>query len=288
MSGALKSNDKLKDLMRVRMRNLSPSLVRVLEFIDSHRHETMTKSAMELAAAIGTSDATVVRAVQALGFDGLRELRQALATASGTGNTPLDAITRTCNVINERSITAADQVFADHRETMAALEGADTRASIIAAIECLTPANRIGIFGGGAPAFLGRYLALCLNQVGRATAVFDGYMGPLAEQLLEMRDVNAMLMMAFGGTHSEATSTMAEARRFKVPVVLLTDSREPTLARHASIVVPITCSQSGRVIMHGATMVCLEAIIMGMVAADPPRTFSTLERLKQLRTAICR
>lgn len=288
MSGVLKSNDKLKDLMRVRMRSLSPSLVRVLEFIDTHRHEAMTKSAVELAAAIGTSDATVVRAVQALGFEGLRELRQALASASGTGNTPFDTIIRTCNVIKESSITAADQVFKDHRETIAALESAETHACIIAAIECLMPAKRIGIFGGGAPAFLGRYLALCLNQVGRATAVFDGYMGPLPEQLLEMRDVNAMLMMAFGDTHSEATSTMAEARRLKVPVVLLTDSKERTLARHASVVVPVTCSQSGRVIMHGATMVCLEAIIMGMVAADPPRTFSTLERLKQLRSAVYR
>lgn len=288
MSSAIRSNDKLKDLMRIRMRNLSPSLVRVLEFIDSNRHEAMTKSAIELAAAIGTSDATVVRAVQALGFAGLRELRQALATASGTGNSPVDTIARTCNVIQERSITAADQVFADHRETIATLESTETRASIIAAIECLAPATRIGVFGGGAPAFLGRYLALCLSQVGRPTSVFDGYMGPLAEQLLEMRNVDAMLMLAFGEPHKESTSTLAEARRLKVPVVLVTDSKEMTLARHATVVVPISCSQSGRVLMHGATMVCLEAIIMGMIAADPTRTFSTLEHLKQLRISIRR
>lgn len=288
MSNVTQQNDKLKDLMRVRARGLSPSLVRVIEFIDTHRHEAMTKSAMELAAAIGTSDASVVRAVQALGFDGLRELRAALATASGTGSTPIDNITRTCKLIKERSLTAADQVFSDHRETIDSLESAEARSTIIAAIECLMPANRIGVFGGGAPAFLGRYLALCLNQIGRSTAVFDGYMGPLAEQLLEMRSVDVIVMLAFGGPHSESISTISEARRLKVPVVLMTDSKEQTLARHATVVVPVMCSQSGRVLMHGATLVCLEAIIMGMVAADPPRTLSTLERLKQLRSAIVR
>ena len=63
--------DKLSGRIRARARALSPSLAKVLEFIDLNRHEAMTKSAMELAAAIGKSDATVIRAVQAAGFDGV-------------------------------------------------------------------------------------------------------------------------------------------------------------------------------------------------------------------------
>lgn len=288
MSVLAKPTDKLSDRIRGRGRSLSPSLMRVLEFIDTHRYEVMTQSAMELAAAIGTSDATVVRAVQAVGFQGLRELRQALATTLGAGQTPIDTITRTVALIKERSATAVDQVFSDHQASFAALESAETRERIAAAIACLAPASRVGVFGGGAAAFLGRYLALGLSQIGRPTAVFDGYMAPLPEQLLEMRSVDALVMLAFGGAYKEATSTIAEARRFKVPIVLITNSSEQALTRHAAVVVPIMCSQAGRVIIHGATLVCLEAIILGMVAADPPKSMSALERLSALRRTLAR
>lgn len=279
-------NDKLSGRIRARARVLSPSLAKVLEFIDKNRDEAMTKSAMELAAAIGTSDATVIRAVQAAGFDGLRELREALATATGAGRTPVDTITRTIAQVKERSATVVDQVFSDHHLAFAALESDETRRHISAAIECLAPANRIGVFGGGATAYLGRYLALSLDQIGRPTAVFDGYMSPLPEQLLEMRNVDAVLMLAFGRPHKAVTSTIAEARRCRIPIVLITDLTNQALTRHAHAVVPIVCSQAGRIIIHGATLVCLEAIIMGVVAHDPTRTLSTLERLSELRGSL--
>jgi len=286
MSAAVKLNDKLSDRIRVRARGLSPSLVRVLEFIDTHRHEAMTRSALELAAAIGTSDATVIRAVQALGLDGLRELRQVLATAAGAGKTPIDTITRTFASIKEHSATAVDQVFSDHQEAFAALESPETRASILAAIKCLSQAKRIGVFGMGATAFLARYFALSLNRIGRPTTVFDGYMGPLPEQLLDMRGIDALLMLAYGLPYREATATVAEARRFKVPIVLITDSKALSVTRHADVIVPVLCGHPGRIVIHGATVVCLESIVFAMTAEDPPRALSTLERLGALRNAI--
>jgi DNA-binding MurR/RpiR family transcriptional regulator len=286
MSVIAKPNDKLRDRLRARGRELSPSLLRVLEFIDTHRHEAMTKSAVELAAAIGTSDATVIRAVQALGFDGLKELRQVLATALGSGQTPADTITRTVASIKEHSATAVDQVFADHQETFAALTAPETRESILAAAERLSSAMRIGIFGIASTAFLARYFALSVNRIGRQTAVFDACMAPLPEQLLEMRSVDVLLMLAYGKPFREAMSTIAEARRLKVPIVLITDSRETPLARHAAVIVPVLRSHAGHVPMHGTTLVCLEAMIFALTAEEPPRAISTLERLNELRRSI--
>lgn len=286
MAAETHQHDRLSDRIRVRTSGMSPSLARVLEYIDTHRHEVLTQSAMELAAAIGTSDATVVRAVQAAGFQGLKELRQALATALGSGQTPIDTLTRTFASIEEQSASIVDQVFADHRRAVAALETKEIQERIHEAIQYLAQANRVGVFGGGAAAFLGRYLSLCLNQVGRPTAMFDGYMAPLPEQLLEMRDVDALIMLAFGRAYKAATSTIAEARRFKIPIVLITNSTEPALTRHAAVVVPVVCSQNGRAMMHSATFVCLEAIILGVVADNPPKTMSTLERLGALRKSL--
>jgi DNA-binding MurR/RpiR family transcriptional regulator len=246
----------------------------------------MTKSAMELAAAIGTSDATVIRAVQALGFTGLRELKQVVATMLGTGRTPVDNIARTFASIEEHSATAVDQVFADHQETFAALASAETRANILAAVEHLSPAKRIGAFAIGSTAYLARYFALNLNRIGRPTVIFDGIMSPLPDQLLEMRNVDALLMLAYGKPYREATSAIAEARRLKIPIVLITDSKELAMTRHAAVIVQVLRSHAERIALHGATFVCLEAIVLAMAADDQPRAISTLEKLNELRGAV--
>lgn len=286
MSAVATSTEKLSDRIRSRTRALSPSLVRVLEYIDAHRHEVMTQSAMELAAAIGTSDATVVRAVQAAGFQGLKELRRALASTLGEGRSPIDTVQRTIESLREHSSTAVDRIFSDHHEALASLDTPEARASILSAVGHISSAKRVGLYGIGSTAFLARYIALSLNRIGRPTAVFDGYTAPLPEQLLEMRNVDVLLMMAYGPPCKEMTLTIAEARRLKVPIVAITNSTDPAILRHADVALPVSSGHAGRIVIHGTTLVCLEAIVFAVVAADPPKTISALESLGHLRRSL--
>ena len=63
--------DQYGERLRKRRATLSPSLLTVAEYIDGHRHAVLGKSALDIARETGTSDATVIRAIQMLGFDGL-------------------------------------------------------------------------------------------------------------------------------------------------------------------------------------------------------------------------
>jgi DNA-binding MurR/RpiR family transcriptional regulator len=71
-----------------------------------------------------------------------------------------------------------------------------------------------------------------------------------------------------------------------VPIVLITDSKETAMARHAAVTVPVLRGHAGHIAMHGTTFVCLEAITFAMAAEDPPRAISTLERLGELRRSV--
>jgi DNA-binding MurR/RpiR family transcriptional regulator len=51
---------------------------RVARFIDENRQIVLASSAAALGDRIGTSDATVVRTIQALGFAGLGDLKRAI------------------------------------------------------------------------------------------------------------------------------------------------------------------------------------------------------------------
>ncbi|WP_274389860.1 MurR/RpiR family transcriptional regulator [Azospirillum doebereinerae] len=151
--------------------SLPPSLQRVATYIDQNRLEVLTKSALQIAAVTGTSDASVVRTVQALGFDGLPDLRRALAASLGDKETPANNMSRTFIDIAEGADPAIDLVLSTHQDALSALRGGAARMQISMAVAVLRRHGR--------PIHL-------LNNSGRA----------LADQLLELRSGDAVLMMA--------------------------------------------------------------------------------------------
>src|SRR5260370_8873891 len=80
--------DLFSERLRERRDQLSGAMLRALRFIDQNRIVALASSAAELARRTRTSDATVIRAVQTLGFSGLPELRQALTTSLQAGRAP--------------------------------------------------------------------------------------------------------------------------------------------------------------------------------------------------------
>jgi len=278
--------DKIGSRIRAKMNGLSPALVRVLEFIDANRLDAMTKSAVELGAMIGTSDASVIRAVKALGFDGFKDLKQELAATFGRGHSAADNMARTFMGIGDAHDAAIDCVIEHHAAAFEALASPETRAQISAAVKLLTSAHRIGVFGIGPSAHLARYFALQLTRSGRITHVFDGNGSPLPDQLLGMQDVDVVVMLAYGRPYKEATACISEARRLRKRIILITDFTEKGLASNATTVVNVHRGQSGCVALHGATFVCLEATMLALASRNKDRSITTLERLNELRKAV--
>jgi DNA-binding MurR/RpiR family transcriptional regulator len=263
--------------------SLSPAARRVIRFIDRNRAATLASSAAELAARIGTSDATVVRAVQAAGFDGLPDLKQTLAAILDVRSSPVDHMRRTLGDLGESTENAIDLVFEAHREALAALQSPVARTKIATAVSILHEADRIVAFAIGPSAPLARYAAFVLGRSGRSAQVLDASGIGLADQLLGLRDGDALLALAYGPAYPEITSVFVETRRLDLPVVLITDSLEPKLADRADVVIPVPRGRAERVALHGATLVVLEAIVLALAASDRQRAMTSLERLDDLR-----
>lgn len=278
--------DKLGIRIRARINDLSPSLAQVIDFIDANRLDAMTKSAVELGRMIGTSDASVIRAVKAIGFEGFKELKQELAASLGKGQSAADNMIRTLGDIGDGYDAAIDLVLEDHNAALKALGSAATRAQISAAVKLLASARRIGVFGIGPSAHLARYFALQVVRSGRSAQIFDGSGSPLPDQLLGMQDVDVVVMLTYGRPYKEATICMAEARRVRKRVLVITDFAEKGLASHATAVVAVHRGEAGRVALHGATLVCLEAIMLALASRNKDRSIVTLERLNELRKSL--
>src|ERR1700731_3449672 len=72
------SGRELDQVLRHADQSLGASGRRVAKFIDENRQTVLASSAAALGGYIGTSDATVLRTIQSLGFAGLSDLKQAI------------------------------------------------------------------------------------------------------------------------------------------------------------------------------------------------------------------
>jgi len=261
---------------------LTPVARRVTRFIAENRALALACSAAELARRTGTSDASVIRAVQALGFAGLPELRRALAESLGAS--PAAAMRETLAEAGAEIGGAVELVLATQREAVEAL--ASAQQAIRDAVGVLQPAARILAFGLGPSASLARYAALLLGRAGRRAGALDGSGIALADQMLDLAPGDALLVLAYDRAYREVTALFAEARLRRLPIVLVTDSLEERLARQAAVVIPARRGRARRVALHGATLVALEALVLGLAVAEGGRAVAALERLNDLRAAI--
>jgi DNA-binding MurR/RpiR family transcriptional regulator len=266
--------------------SLSPTARRVIRFIDQNRVAVLASSAAELAANIGTSDATVIRAVQALGFEGLGDLRQALVASLDQRSTPADDMRRTLADVGESTDRAIDLVLEIQREALEVLQSGQARTQIAAAVSALHRAERITVFGIGPSAALAHYVSVLLGRTGRSAWTLDATGIALADQLLGLRSGDAMLVLAYTRPYREVAAVFAEARRLGLPIVLITDSLDSKLARFADVIVPARRGRAERVALHSATLVVLEALVLGLAASNRVGAMAALERLNELRESV--
>lgn len=274
------------DRIRGTVETLAPAARRVAHFIAEKPANTLAMSAAELGAAVDTSDATVIRVVQSLGFSGLPELKRALADCLSGRPGNADDMRRTLSETGEDPANAVKAVFDAHQEAFEKISSAEIRRKVIKSIEVLHEAHRIHVFGIGPSSFLAQYVAFYLQRIGRRASSVTSTGTGLADALLGMKHGDALLMMAYGRPYREAKATLAEANALKMPRVLITDDPKGPLARSAEVVIPAHRGRSRRAALHGATLVLLESIILGLTALEGTSAPASLDRLNRLRFAI--
>ncbi|MCW3475415.1 MurR/RpiR family transcriptional regulator [Limobrevibacterium gyesilva] len=266
--------------------DLTDAMLRVLRFIDENRVVALASSAAELARRTRTSDATVIRAVQTLGFSGLPELRQVLTTSLQPGATPVTGMRRTLAEAGHNAGRAIATVLETSADGLKQLSSPAIRTQIGAAAALLHPAERLIVFGIGPSAPIAQYAAFLLRRTGRKAETLDRTGTELADQMLALSRTDALLILAYGPAYREVIAVLDEAERLGIPVVLVTDTPDPDIAGRASLSIQAPRGRAEHFALHGITLVCLEALVLALAASAEHETIATLERLDELRGAI--
>jgi DNA-binding MurR/RpiR family transcriptional regulator len=284
VKAAVDLGGELEGMRRQAGQRLGAAGLRVAKFIDENHQIVLASSAAALGARIGTSDATVLRTIQTLGFASLADLKAAILK-SGAGSTPADEMRRTLIDLEKTTGEALDSILQVHREGLNILQSATCRAQIAAAVRLLDGAERITVFGIGPSSALTTYVSILLARSGRRSRTINATGSMLADQLLDLRAGDALLVLAYGRLYREVKALFAEAKALALPTVLLTESEDTPLARLADVCVAIPRGRPGQVALHGATLVGLEALILSLAAANPDAALASLDNLNRLRRA---
>ncbi|UHS63414.1 MurR/RpiR family transcriptional regulator [Agrobacterium vaccinii] len=278
--------DRFGERLKKKRDALSPGLLAVAEYIDRHRHAVLAKSALEIGREIGTSDATVIRAIQALGFEGLVDLKDTLEAHLGETDSPSEKMAATTDDLLDDTNSAIDFVVADMGHAMAALSSPDNRQAMATAVTVLSAATKIGVFGIGASGVVALYASRNFIRSGFPSYALDRTGIMLAEQLLQMETGDVLLVLAQGRPHREVMTTITEAQRLSIPIIAIVGKEDSALAQHACVTLVLPRAKNEKVAMHGASLVCIEALTLALAGKNRDRTLSTLDRLVELRNQI--
>lgn len=276
----------LDERLAMRRATLSPTEQRVADFFARHREEVAFLSATEIARRLGTSDATVVRAAQSLGYSGLQELKREFAQALRTRVTSPLSLGRRLAEVEAAPQTVLDHVLTSQMELLAEARRTVRPAAFARALDLLGGAARVLAFGTGPSAALADYFTLRLRRIGRHAAALTRTGLDLADDLLAVRAGDALVAVVYGRVYREAEVTVTHARARGVPVVLLTDSLGMALAAHASATLSARRGRPGMFGSIATPLVVMDALLIGLAARERARSLEAMGELDDLRAQI--
>jgi len=262
----------------------SPAERSVVEYLLSVGAPAAVMSAQQIARAVGTSDATVVRAAKSLGYDNLRDLRLAIAEESGEVDLPARL-----RATIENAPAPDDMLGAAVERQIGALHALVKRVAardFTRAAHTLAKAPRLWWSGTGPSAFLAGYAAFLCNRLGIPAGAFTHAGTDHADELVSVRRHDAIIVLAYGRIHGYVRVLLDHAATAGAKTIIITDTATPRAPQTNAIQLNAGRGAPGLFASHGATIVLIEALVLAASAEQPQRATASLETLNELRAAL--
>ncbi|MGW6733680.1 MurR/RpiR family transcriptional regulator [Streptomyces sp. NPDC055013] len=275
---------RLRAAVRDMWEELSASERTVAQYLASAPAEQlMFASAQELGAASGTSNATVVRALQRLGYAGLPALKRELAADFTSALAPEVRLQQRIAHVGQDLEGIWNDVFDETQERIdqcRRLTGAD---ALKRAVEVLAEAREVFCYGVAACELAARHLALSLGRIGRRSR-FVGETGfALADPLLTLGQGDAVVVFQPGRRLAELNVVVERARAVGARVVFVTDELGGVFEDRVDAVLTAPHTPTGNTNEALTGLVVADALVLALTTLDETRAVEHSHQLTALR-----
>ncbi len=264
--------------------SLPGALAQVASYFALHPDRVASASALELAAQIGTSDASVVRTAKALGYRNLKEVRLAALDLVAHRADPSAVLQRRMGSTEGGSHLA--QVIDDTAHALEQFRDTVQEIDWDAIVDVLAGAGRVFCYGLSPTGYIADYLAFFLTRTGidarssKTTGVL------LADELLQISKRDAVVVFAPIRQFDEVAATVRSARAVGASVVLVTEAIGMPIRSEADHVITTAPTSMSAASDASIPLVVAQAIVNAVAARNPERALTAMDRLNGLRSAV--
>ncbi len=274
------------DRVDASLERISPAERNVARFFQDNREEVLIASASALARQTGTSDATVVRTVKALGFAGMEELRRTLARELRENLSPASRMVRTLSEVGDNLETALDVTLDIHQKSLEDLRRDITPNDFRNVVQSIAGARRVFIFGIGPSSAMADYFMVQLGRFGIDALSLTQTGLLLADGLQKLGEGDLLILFAYGRVYRELDALLDQADRCGATKILVSDTLGHKLRERVDLVLPVARGRADMLSMHTATLALIEALLVGVATERPEETIASLEALNRVRTVL--
>ena len=252
---------------------------RLLQAILDNAEESCFLSSRELARRHRVDPSTVVRTVQALGYDGFNGFAADLRTHLLRSLTPysiLQAGTRHDLDLRDRVRQSLHEDF----ERLRTLQSSLNPERIIAVARQIHRARRVVVVGVDLAASLSWFLAYGLTALGFDAEAPAGSAGNLLHHVRFLTRQDLLIAISFRKCLRETVETARLARSCGVPTIGITDSGDSPLGRYCDRYLAVSIQSPSIAGSYVAPISTLNAIIVACTHLRPRRSLAALRNTR--------
>jgi DNA-binding MurR/RpiR family transcriptional regulator len=273
----------LQERVAARSAGLSASERKVALYLADHQGDVAFASAVELGQLTGTSDATVIRTVKALGYDGLPGLKRTLHDNIRERIGPAGRLSRSLDVMGSEPEAVLAQALSTSIQLLEEMQRTTRPDSFAEAVKLISAADETLVLGAGPLGVLGEYFTLRLVRLRHRvrSALASGYQ--VADELLWLHSGAVLVLIVHGKVSAEVDVALDHAAKVGAKIVLITDRLGEALADRVTVTISEPADDTETFTLHAATLTLLDALALAIAAQDREPALEAMSELNQIR-----
>lgn len=282
----IQNKSEIFAVVRNKYDELSKSHKKIAQFMLKNYEKVADMSAVQVAEAVGISEATVVRFAMFLGFDGYIEFRKTLKEYLSRKLTTIERINNTTDVDSNQSVPVNETIVKnafkkDMRAIRDTFENFDIE-TFEACVNILLNARRVLIVGFRSVSFLADYLSyylsILLDDVRLINQKVNNYYGNLVKT--DERDV--VLAISFPRYSQSALEAVEYAKEKKAKIIVISDNAHAPLNQFADHILLAKSNGFSFVDSFVAPMSLINALIVAVGSKNVNITKNNFKELEEI------
>jgi DNA-binding MurR/RpiR family transcriptional regulator len=254
---------------------LSASRQRLLRQIIDESNETFFLSSREMGRRYNVDTATIIRTVQALGYEKFADFAQDLRAHFVTQITPYSAM-KAAEQSNRSVSDLVRQSVDQDLDNLSAFRSALDPDKIIEIAKQINQARRIVILGIDFAASLAGSLAYALVRLGFDADAPVGSIGSVQNKIRIMTPKDLLIAISFGRGLRLTVEAVQNARQRNVPSFGITDSDSTPIAKYCDGYLVAATTRTSFIDSYVAPVTALHAVLVACAHSQSDRSLEHL------------